>query len=116
MRRPRLVVIQGTLELLILKTLAATGGMHGFGILEFIRKATDEALVIEEGALYPALHRMEAKGWIQSRPGVAESGRRVRTYRLTPGGTGVLRTESERWEAYVAAVEGIGAGSAVAHG
>ena len=99
-----LVVVQGTLELLVLKTLAAIGHAHGFGILDFIRKATDERLLIEEGALYPALHRMEERGWLASDWGVSEKGRRAKYYALTRAGQAALAREASRWSAYVDAV------------
>ena len=99
-----LVVVQGTLELLVLKTLAAIGQAHGFGILDFIRKATDERLLIEEGALYPALHRMEERGWLASDWGVSEKGRRAKYYALTRAGHSALARETTRWSAYVDAV------------
>lgn len=97
-------VVQGTLELLVLRTLAAGAPMHGFGILDWIREATDETLIVEDGALYPALRRMEKRGWLESEWGVSEKGRRARYYRLTPRGDGALAAESARWERYVAAV------------
>ena len=99
-----LSVVQGTLDFLVLKTLQAAGEQHGFGILDFIRRATDEALVVEEGALYPALHRMERRGWLESEWGVSEKGRRAKYYGLTSAGEEVLAREQARWSAYVDAV------------
>jgi PadR family transcriptional regulator PadR len=99
-----LVVVQGTLELLVLKTLAAIGQAHGFGILDFIKKATEDQLLIEEGALYPALHRMEERGWLSSDWGVSEKGRRAKYYSLTRAGRHALEREADRWTAYVEAV------------
>jgi transcriptional regulator len=99
-----LAVVQGTLELLILKTLAAGGDLHGFAILDFIRTATDERLVVEEGALYPALHRMEARGWMASEWATSEKGRKAKYYRLTRSGHAALRREEARWSEYVDAV------------
>ena len=104
MSAPPLTVVQGTLELLAMKTLGAGGEMHGFAILEWIQEATDEALVVEDGALYHALHRMRDRGWIESDWGVSEKGRRARYYRLTAAGRKALREEEDRWERYVAAV------------
>jgi transcriptional regulator len=98
-----LTVVQGTLELLVLKTLAAGGEQHGFAILDFIRNATGERLVIEEGALYPALHRMEERGWLASDWAITE-GRKAKYYRLTRAGHAALRREQEKWADYVAAV------------
>ena len=99
-----LTVVQGTLELLVLKTLAARAPMHGFAILDWIRDSTDDALVVEDGALYPALRRMEKRGWLESAWGVSEKGRRARYYELTPAGRSALDREQTRWERYVAAV------------
>jgi PadR family transcriptional regulator PadR len=99
-----LVVVQGTLELLVLKTLSAIGQAHGFGILDFIKKATEEQLLIEEGALYPALHRMEERGWLSSDWGISEKGRRAKYYSLTRAGETALAREADRWTAYVEAV------------
>jgi transcriptional regulator len=109
MPKPPLAVLQGTLELLVLKTLAAGGEQHGFAILDFIRTATEERLVIEEGALYPALHRMEARGWLTSDWATSEKGRKAKYYRLTRAGHAALRREDERWSVYVDAVSRIAA-------
>ena len=97
-------VVQGTLEMLVLRTLAAAAPAHGFAILDWIRHATDEVVIVEDGALYPALRRMEARGWVTSDWGVSEKGRRARYYELTPLGKRALGQEDARWEAYVTAV------------
>jgi transcriptional regulator len=99
-----LTVVQGTLELLVLRTLAASSPMHGFAILDWIRESTDDALVVEDGALYPALRRMEKRGWLESAWGVSDKGRRARYYELTPMGERALAREQARWERYVEAV------------
>ena len=99
-----LAVVQGTLELLILKTLDAGGEQHGFAILDFIRTATDERLVVEEGALYPALHRMERRGWLQAEWGISDNNRQVKFYRLTRGGREYLQRESSGWTEFASAV------------
>jgi transcriptional regulator len=99
-----LPLVQGTLELLVLKTLHAVGEAHGFAILDFIRKVTREQLLIEEGALYPALHRMEERGWLSSDWAVSEKGRRAKYYALTKTGRSALERETTRWSAYVDAV------------
>ena len=99
-----LPLVQGTLELLVLKTLDAVDEAHGFAILDFIRAATREQLLIEEGALYPALHRMEERGWLTSDWGVSEKGRRAKYYSLTKAGRSALERETKRWSAYVDAV------------
>jgi transcriptional regulator len=105
-------VVQGTLELLVLKTLRSGGEQHGFAILDFIRRATEDRLVVEEGALYPALHRMERRGWLTSDWGVSEKGRRARYYRLTRAGEVALGDEERRWSEYVDAVARIAPGGA----
>lgn len=107
-----LAVVQGTLELLVLKTLHSAGQLHGFAILDFIRRATDEQLVLEEGALYPALHRMQRRGWLNAEWGVSEKGRKAKYYGLTVTGEAALAEEEERWAAYVAAVDRIAPGAA----
>ena len=101
MSKTALNVVQGTLDLLVLKTLRAAGELHGFAILDFIRDATDDLLVVEEGALYPALHRMEERGWLASDWGISEKGRRAKYYRLTRAGEATLESEEGRWDAYV---------------
>jgi transcriptional regulator len=102
--RRDVTVVQGTLELLVLRTLAAAAPMHGFAILDWIRETTDEVLLVEDGALYPALRRMEKRGWLESDWGISEKGRRARYYRLTATGRKALAAETDRWESYVAAV------------
>lgn len=97
-------VVQGTLEMLVLRTLAASAPAHGFAILDWIRATTDEAVIVEDGALYPALRRMEARGWVTSDWGVSDKGRRARYYELTPAGERALAEEDARWRAYVEAV------------
>jgi transcriptional regulator len=101
-------VVQGTLELLVLRTLASVEPMHGFAILDWIRSTTADELIVEDGALYPALRRMEERGWLESEWGVSEKGRRARYYRLTPLGSKALVDEESRWERYVSAVAKLG--------
>lgn len=96
--------LQGTLELLVLRTLGTAGEMHGFAILEWIKERTDDALVVEDGALYHALHRMEDRGWLASDWGVSGKGRRAKYYTLTAAGRHALEQEAARWERYVEAV------------
>ncbi len=96
--------IPGTLELLILRTLGASAELHGFAILEWIHASTDNELIVEDGALYHALHRMERRGWLESDWGISEKGRRARYYRLAPEGKRVLAAEERRWSRYVEAV------------
>lgn len=104
MKNP-LTVFQGTLELLVLRTLSAESPLHGFEILEWIRRTTDEELLVEDGALYPALRRMEKRGWLRSDWAISEKGRRARYYELTAAGRRALEKESARWQRYVRAVE-----------
>lgn len=78
--------LQGSLDLLVLKTLSQRGQLHGYGIVLHIQQASNELLRVEEGSLYPALHRMEQSGWIASEWALTETGRRARYYRLTPSG------------------------------
>jgi PadR family transcriptional regulator len=96
-------LLQGTLDLLILKALAL-GHAHGYAIARTIRMASDAALVVEDRALYVALHRMEAKGWIASEWGLSDNNRRAKYYQLTPDGRRVLREKSADWTAYAQAV------------
>ncbi|MGE0158424.1 MAG: PadR family transcriptional regulator [Gemmatimonadales bacterium] len=103
-----LTVFQGTLELLVLRTLAARSPLHGFEILEWIRRTTDEELLVEDGALYPALRRMEARGWLRSDWAISEKGRRARYYELTAAGRKALEKEGARWLRYVQAVAKLG--------
>jgi PadR family transcriptional regulator PadR len=101
---PPLGVVQGTLDLLVLRTLGAAAPMHGFAILDWIRATTEDDLVVEDGALYPALRRMENRGWLESKWGISEKGRRARYYQMTPLGEKALAIEDARWERYVEAV------------
>ena len=89
--------LQGTLALLVLKTLEQ-GPMHGWGITLHIQRISNEALRVEEGSLYPALHRMEQERWIVSEWGVSENNRRARFYRLTKDGRKQLQAETKGWE------------------
>lgn len=99
--------LPGTLELLVLKTLGAGAEMHGFSILDWILRSTDEELIVEDGALYYALHRMEGRGWLESDWGVSEKGRRARYYRLSAEGKKALSREERQWSRYVEAVSKI---------
>ncbi len=100
-------VLKGTLEFLALRTLAGGEEMHGFQILEWMHRATRDDLQVEEGALYPALHRMEKRGWLSARWDTSERGRRAKYYRLTQSGQAALSVEEARWARYVTAVERI---------
>jgi len=94
----------GTLYLLILKTLARGGEMHGFEIARWIEQISDEVLQVEEGSLYPALQRMLIKGWVKAKWGVTAGNRRARYYRLTPLGRKQLEVEVSQFERVVAAI------------
>jgi PadR family transcriptional regulator, regulatory protein PadR len=95
--------LQGTLALLVLKTLEQ-GPMHGWGITLHIQRISNEVLRVEEGSLYPALHRMEQERWIASEWGTSENNRRARFYRLTPLGRKQLSAERENWMKITSAV------------
>src|SRR5690242_7057305 len=99
----RLDLLQGTLDLLILRTLA-TEPRHGWAISERIQEISRDVLRVNQGSLYPALHRLEQQGWIASEWGVSELGRRARFYRLLPAGRKQLREESDQWAQFAAAV------------
>lgn len=103
MVRPKNDLLQGTLALLVLKTLAR-GPMHGYGITLHIQMISKEALRVEEGSLYPALHRMAQDGWIKAEWGTSENNRRARYYRLTPAGHKQLAEEQENWARLTQAV------------
>src|SRR5678815_4338399 len=90
--------LQGTLALLVLKALQSKGPMHGYGLTMHIRKGSADLLRIEEGSLYPALHRMEQDGWVRSEWGVTEKGRKARFYELTRSGREQLALECESWK------------------
>ena len=89
--------LQGTLDLLVLKSLAGRGPMHGYGITVHIQAIAGEALRVEEGSLYPALHRMAQEGWISSKWGASENNRRARYYSITAAGRRQLAREQQRW-------------------
>jgi len=101
--RSRVELLQGTLELLILRTLLA-GPTHGHAIAKHIHRTSEELLQIETGSLYPALHRLEAKGWIGASWDLSNKGKRARFYRLTPLGRKQLVTEQSKWETFSRAV------------
>ena len=96
--------LQGSLDLLVLKTLSRRAGLHGYAIMAAIRDSSGDVLRADEGSLYPALHRMEEAGWIESEWTINENGRRARIYQLTPAGKKQLRAEETRWDAVSAAI------------
>lgn len=96
--------LQGTLDLLVLKTLASRGRMHGYGITLHIEQVSKDALRLEEGSLYPALHRMTQSGWLRSDWGVSDNNRRARFYEITTAGRRQLAEEENNWEVLTGAV------------
>ena len=97
MANERTDLLQGTLELLILKTLARQS-MHGYGIVQRIHEKAEDLLKVEDGSLYPALYRMEERGWIKSEWGVSENNRRAKFYKLTKAGHKQLAAERANWD------------------
>ena len=96
--------LQGSLDLLVLKTLSQMGELHGYGIVVHIQRASDELLTVEEGSLYPALHRMEQSGWISSEWALTETKRRAKYYKLTAAGRKQLKQAEESFEVLVKGV------------
>ena len=99
-------VIQGTLDLLILKTLTH-GPQHGYGIAVHIQKVSSDALRVEEGSLYPALHRIEQDGWIRSEWGASDNNRKAKFYSITAAGRRRLAQEAQSWEKLTAGVSAV---------
>lgn len=99
----RLELLQGTLDVLILRTLLH-GPAHGHAIAKHIQHTSQDVLQIETGSLYPALHRLEAKGWITAAWDLSDKGKRARFYRLTPSGKKQLAAEQSKWEAFSHAI------------
>jgi transcriptional regulator len=99
----RLDLLQGTLDLLILRTLQLNA-LHGWAIAERIQQISEDVLRVNQGSLYPALHRLEHQGWIQAEWGISELGRRARFYRLTASGRKQLQLESKNWAQLTAAI------------
>jgi transcriptional regulator len=102
-RRSRLELLQGTLDLLILRTLLS-GPSHGHAIARHIQRVSEDLLQVETGSLYPALHRLEARGWIRASWQLSERGKRARYYRLTPRGRKELVAERDKWETFARAM------------
>lgn len=96
-------LVRGTLDLLILKTIS-WGPMHGFGVLRWLQRVTGDRLQVDDGALYPALHRLEQRGWLDSEWGVTEKNRKAKYYRLTRAGRQALAAEHRKWARYTEAV------------
>ncbi len=100
MARGRIDLLQGTLDLMILKTLS-WGPMHGYAVARWLQQVTDDVLRVEEGTLYPALHRLEELEWVESEWGVSENNRRAKFYRLTGAGRAQLRASLSDWSRLV---------------
>ncbi len=107
---PRTELLQGSLDLLILKSLTP-GEMHGWGISKRIRELSSSVLQINQGSLYPALYRLERKGWIVAEWGQSPEGRKIKLYTLTEMGMDQLATEREQWRLFTSAVEQVLAGA-----
>jgi PadR family transcriptional regulator, regulatory protein PadR len=99
--------LQGTLDLLVLKTLAQRGEMHGYGIVLHVQKASDELLAVEEGSLYPALHPLEQRGWIKSNWALTESARKAKYYKLTATGRKELEAAEKSFDQLVKGVRAV---------
>lgn len=106
MAKPTNTLLHGTLDALILKALAG-GPRHGYGVARWLEERTDEVLSVEEGSLYPALYRLEKRGWIEAEWGISELGRRAKFYALTPAGKTQLAAEVREWERFSNAVSRI---------
>ena len=103
MMNRKLDLLQGTLDLLILRTLIG-GSAHGHAIAKYIQRTSEEALQVETGSLYPALHRLEAKGWIEASWELSDKGKRARYYKLTRQGRKQLASERSKWDAFARAM------------
>jgi transcriptional regulator len=101
---PKVDSLQGSMDLLVLKILSRRPGLHGYAIMSAIQVISDEVLRVEEGSLYPALHRMEEAGWIRAEWVTKETGRRARLYEVTAAGKKQLGAEESRWQAVTLAV------------
>jgi PadR family transcriptional regulator, regulatory protein PadR len=99
----RVELLQGTLDLLILKTLQA-GPAHGHAIVKAIERNSEDVLLVEQGSLYPALHRLIQRGWIAAEEGVSENNRKAKFYRLTASGRKQLTVETSKWDALAGAI------------
>jgi PadR family transcriptional regulator PadR len=99
--------LQGTLDLLVLKTLSQKGEMHGYGIVLHVQQASENLLNIEEGSLYPALHRMEQGGWIKSEWALTETGRKAKFYKVTAAGQRELQAAEKSFEQLVKGVRAV---------
>jgi len=104
MTPPRGEVLQGTLDLIVLKTLDAMGPLHGYGIAQRIQQVSEDLLKLNQGTLYPALLRLEQRGWISSKWGVSDNNRKAKYYSLTRSGRKQLANEAQSWERMAAVI------------
>ena len=104
MTEPNVTLVPGTLDMLILKAVAGEA-MHGFGVARWIERVTDQRLTIDEGALYPALHRLERRGWLDSDWQMTENNRRAKYYGLTKAGRSELTSQIDKWEGSTWAIQ-----------
>ena len=111
MRKEKAEVLQGTLDLMVLKTLDTLGPMHGFGIARRLEQVSEDLLQLNQGTIYPALLRLQQRGWITSRLGTSENNRRARFYSLTRLGRRQLAKETENWERMAAVIARLLAGA-----
>jgi PadR family transcriptional regulator len=108
---PKAEVLQGTLDLLVLKTLDTLGPLHGFGIARRIQQVSEDALLLNQGTLYPALVRLAQRGWIRSKWGISDNNRRARYYSLTKAGQKHLTVEAQGWERMASIITRVLAGA-----
>ena len=113
MRKDKLELLQGTLDMLVLKTLTH-GPLHGYNIVDKIQEASSDVIRVEEGSLYPALHRMERRGWIVSDWGYSENNRRAKFYKLTRAGKKQLESELSSWTRISQAITSVVGNAAIA--
>jgi len=104
MTQPKSEVLQGTLDLLVLKTLETIGPMHGWGVSRRIQQVSDNALQLTQGTIYPALLRLEQRGWIAAEWGISDQNRKARFYSITKAGRKQLHEETESWERMMAII------------
>lgn len=97
MRKTKADLLQGTLDMLVLRALAV-GPLHGYGVIQRLRQMSGELLEVEQGSLYPALYRIEIQGWVSSEWGTNETGRKAKFYKLTKAGRKQLETEEKNWD------------------
>ena len=106
----KLDILQGTLDLMVLRTLATLGPLHGYGLARRIEQTSGDELVLNQGTIYISLVRLQQRGWIRSKWGVSENNRRARYYAITPAGTRQLDTETRQWERLAAVMGRVLAG------